>query len=103
LHRGVSCGYSKWENGLERGLENPARASVDSDKEAGFSSAIANRIDYISKELSNAFILRKNRPVKNIEIPRCKIIVFYAISTRYTTYRNQIASDPPEDFVVGVL
>jgi hypothetical protein len=25
------------------------------------------------------------------------------ISTRYTIYRDQIALDPPEDFVVGIL
>jgi hypothetical protein len=31
------------------------------------------------------------------------MIVFYAISMYYTTYCDQIASDPPEDFVVGVL
>jgi hypothetical protein len=49
-------------------LENPARAGVDSDREAGFSGAIANGIDYINKILSNIFVLRKNKPVKNIEI-----------------------------------
>jgi hypothetical protein len=52
-----------------RGLENLAHASVDSDGEAGFSGAITNRIDYINKKLSNIFVLRRNRLVKDIEIP----------------------------------
>jgi hypothetical protein len=66
----VSCGHSKWEDRLERGLENPARAGINSNGEAGFGGAIANGIDYISKELSNILILRKNRLVENIEVPR---------------------------------
>jgi hypothetical protein len=41
--------------------------------------------------------------LKDIEVLYWKIIVFYAISMRYAIYRDQIASDPPEDFVVGVL
>jgi hypothetical protein len=32
-----------------------------------------------------------------------KIIIFYAISTYYIIYYNQTPSDPPEDFVVGIL
>jgi hypothetical protein len=36
--------------------------------EAGFSGVIANGIDYINKKLSNIFVLRKNKLIKNIEI-----------------------------------
>jgi hypothetical protein len=38
------------------------------DREAGFGSTITNRIDYINKELSNRFVLRKNKLIENIEI-----------------------------------
>jgi hypothetical protein len=41
--------------------------------------------------------------LKDIKISYWKIIVFYAISTRYATYHDQIALDPPEDFVVSML
>jgi hypothetical protein len=41
--------------------------------------------------------------LKDIEILYSKVIVFYAISTRYTIYRDQTPSDPPENFVVGIL
>jgi hypothetical protein len=56
------------KNKLEKRLENPARAGINSNKKAGFGGAIANGIDYINKELSNALILRRNRLVKDIEI-----------------------------------
>jgi hypothetical protein len=53
--------------------------------------------------LSYAYFFIFLNTLKDIEVSRWKIIVFYAISTRCVIYRDQTPSDPPEDLVVGVL